>query len=145
MYNRVGIMGRFAQDPVLRQMPSGAVMVTFTLAVERDYRDQSGERGTDFIDCVAWRKTAEFVSKYFTKGRAALVDGRLQVRHWADESGNKRRAMEVLVEDVHFVDSPRERGSSAAGMQRATSVNYQPSTVDADGFIPLPDNEPLPY
>lgn len=143
MYNRVGIMGRFAQDPVLKQMPSGTLMVTFTLAVERDYRDQSGERGTDFIDCVAWRKTAEFVKKYFTKGRAALVDGRLQVRNWTDDVGNKRRAMEVLVGDIHFVDSPKERGSGVAGVQRVAAANQL--SPDEYGFIPLPDNEPLPY
>ena len=128
MYNRVGLMGRLAQDPTLKYTASGTPMVIFTLAVDRDYRDQNGERGTDFIDCVAWRKTAEFIGKYFSKGRAALVDGRLQVRHWVDDAGNKRRVTEVLVEDIHFVDSPKRAAAPAAA-----------------GYEPLLDETELPW
>lgn len=135
MYNRVGIMGRFAQDPVLKQMPSGAVMATFTLAVDRNYKDQSDQRGVDWIDCVAWRRTADFVSRYFSKGRLALVDGHLQVRSWVDDSGKKRRVMEVVVEDIHFADSPRERSSIGAAVPASEQRGYEP----------LPDDMGVPF
>ena len=131
MYNRVGLMGRFTADPVAKQLPNGASMVTFTLAVDRDYKDSAtGERGTDWVSCVAWRGVADFISRYFVKGRAALVDGRLQTRSWTDDVGNRRRVMEVVVENIHFVDSPKKTGV----------------VVDSDtGFVPLPDDTPLPY
>ena len=114
MYNRVGIMGRFAQAPELRYAQNGAAMVTFTLAVDRDYKDKdSGERTTDWIDCIAWRKTGEFVHRYFTKGRMALVEGRIQVRNWTDKDGNKRKSTEVVVDEIYFADSPPAKRTGA--------------------------------
>ncbi len=92
MLNKIILMGRLTRDPELRRTQSGTAVASFTLAVERDFKTQDGQRETDFIDIVAWRSTAEFVSKYFTKGRMAVVDGRLQVRDWTDRDGNKRRS-----------------------------------------------------
>ena len=123
MLNKIFIMGRLTRDPELRRTQTGTAVTSFTLAVDRDYKDKtSGERGTDFIDCVAWRQAGEFVSKYFTKGRMAVVEGRLQVRDWTDQQGNKRRSTEVVVDQIYFGDSKAvkpgepatERGYSAA-------------------------------
>lgn len=112
MLNRIIIMGRLTRDPELRRTQSGIAVAAFSLAVERDYKSQSGERETDFIDCVAWRGTAEFVSKYFSKGRMAVVEGRLQIRPWTDRDGNKRRSAEIVAENVYFGDSKRDSNNS---------------------------------
>ena len=111
MLNKIVLMGRLTRDPELRRTQSGTAVASFTLAVDRDYKPQDGERETDFIDIVAWRGTAEFVSKYFTKGRMAVVEGRLQIRDWTDRDGGKRRSAEVIADNVHFGDSKREGGS----------------------------------
>lgn len=111
MLNRIIIMGRLTRDPELRRTQNGIAVAAFSLAVERDYKSQSGERETDFIDCVAWRGTAEFVSKYFSKGRMAVVEGRLQIRPWTDRDGNKRRSAEIVAENVYFGDSKRDSNS----------------------------------
>ncbi len=95
MLNKIFIMGRLTRDPELRRTGSGTAVTSFSLAVDRDFKSQSGEKETDFIDVVAWRQTAEFVSKYFTKGRMAVVEGRLQIRDWTDRDGGKRRSAEV--------------------------------------------------
>ena len=109
MLNHATIMGRLVRDPELRRTSSGTAVASFTLACDRDYSDkQSGERETDFIDCVAWRSTAEFAARYFTKGRMAIVDGRLQIRNWTDKEGNKRRSAEVAAERVYFGDSKKD-------------------------------------
>lgn len=109
MLNEVILMGRFVRDPELKTTPSGVPVASFTLAVERDMKNkQTGERETDFIDCVAWRSTAEFVSKYFNKGRMAAVVGSLNTRSWMDKEGNKRRSTEVVIDAIHFADSKRE-------------------------------------
>ena len=114
MLNKIILMGRLTRDPELRRTQSGTAVASFTLAVDRDYKPQDGERETDFIDIVAWRGTGEFVSKYFTKGRMAVVEGRLQVRDWTDKDGNKRRSTEVVADNVYFGDSKRsESGTSA--------------------------------
>ena len=106
MLNRIIIMGRFVRDPELRHSQSGIPVTSFTLAVDRNHKDsQSGERGTDFIDCTIWRNGAEFVCKYFGKGRMAVVEGRLQIREWKDKDGNNRRSAEVVAENVYFADS----------------------------------------
>lgn len=105
MLNRIIIMGRLTRDPELRRTQAGTAVTSFTLANERDYKSQSGERETDFIDCVAWRNTAEFAQKYFTKGRMAVVEGRLQIRPWTDKNGGKRRTAEIIVENMYFGDS----------------------------------------
>ncbi len=108
-------MGRVTRDPELRHTGSGTPVASFSLAVERDFKDKaSGERGTDFIDVVAWRSTGEFVSKYFTKGRMAVVEGRLQIRDWTDRDGNKRRSAEVVADSVYFGDSQKSQDTQSA-------------------------------
>ena len=102
MLNKIIIMGRLTRDPELRRTGNGTAVTSFSLAVDRDFKSQSGEKETDFIDVVAWRSTAEFVSKYFTKGRMAVVEGRLQIRDWTDKEGGKRRSAEVVADNVYF-------------------------------------------
>ena len=109
MLNKVLIMGRLARDPELRRTQTGTAVASFTLAVDRDMKNKAtGERATDWIDVVAWSHTAEFVRRYFTKGRMAVVEGRLQIRDWTDKEGNKRRTAEVVADQVYFGDSRRE-------------------------------------
>ncbi len=113
MLNKIILMGRLTRDPELRRTGSGTAVTSFSLAVDRDFKSQSGEKETDFIDIVAWRTTAEFVSKYFTKGRMAIVEGRLQIRDWTDKDGGKRRSAEVVADNVYFGDS--KRGAESGG------------------------------
>ena len=136
MLNHITIMGRMTRDPELRRTGSGTAVASFTLAVDRDFSGRDGgEKETDFIDCVAWRGTGEFVSKYFSKGRMAVVEGRLQIRNWTDKDGNKRRSAEVVAESVYFGDS--NNGNRGAD----NGDNYQ-----SGGFHELPDDgEPLPF
>ena len=108
MLNKIFIMGRLTRDPELRRTQNGTAVTSFSLAVDRDFKSQSGEKETDFIDVVAWRSTAEFVAKYFTKGRMAVVEGRLQIRDWKDREGNNRRSAEVVADNVYFGDSKRD-------------------------------------
>ena len=115
MLNKIFIMGRLTRDPELRRTQSGTPVTSFSLAVDRDYKTQSGEKETDFIDVVAWRATAEFVAKYFTKGRMAVVEGRLQLRDWTDKDGNKRRSAEVVADNIYFGDSRRDGDNGGAG------------------------------
>lgn len=112
--NRITIMGRLTRDPELRRTPNGVAVTSITLAVDRDIKEQNGERQTDFIDVVAWRGTAEFVAKHFSKGRMAVADGRLQIREWTDKDGNKRRTAEVKAENIYFGDSKRDTEESSA-------------------------------
>lgn len=115
MLNRIVLMGRLTRDPEKRMTQSGTAVASFTLAVDRDYSGKGdGEKQTDFIDVVAWRGTADFVAKYFTKGRMAVVSGRLQIRDWTDKYGNKRRSAEVVADNVYFGDSKREDPQEAA-------------------------------
>ena len=108
MLNRIILMGRLTRDPELRHTQSGTPVASFSLAVDRDFKSRDGgDRATDFIDVVAWRSTAEFVSKYFTKGRMAVVEGRLQIRDWTDRDGGKRRSSEVVADNVYFGDSKK--------------------------------------
>ena len=117
MLNHITIMGRLTRDPELRRTGSGIAVASFTVAVDRDFGGRDGgEKETDFIDCVAWRQTGEFVSKYFTKGRMIVVSGRLQIRSWTDKDGNKRRTAEVVADNVYFGDSRRDNeGGNAYG------------------------------
>ena len=109
MLNRIILMGRLARDPELRHTQTGTPVASFRLAVDRDFKDKTtGEKATDWIDVVAWRQTAEFVSRYFTKGRMAVVEGRLQMRDWTDKEGNKRTSAEVVADNVYFGDSKRD-------------------------------------
>ncbi len=125
MLNKIFIMGRLTRDPELRRLENGTAVTRFSLAVDRDFKSQNGERSTDFIDVVAWRSTAEFVSKYFSKGRMAIVEGRLQIRDWKDKDGNNRRSAEVVADNVYFGDSRRDGASG--GDYGAPSGNYTPS------------------
>ena len=116
MLNHITIMGRLTRDPELRRTGSGIAVASFTVAVDRDFGSRDGgERETDFIDCVAWRQTGEFVSKYFTKGSMIVVSGRLQIRNWTDKEGNKRRSAEVVADNCYFGESKRSSESNAYG------------------------------
>ena len=138
MLNKVFIMGRLTRDPELRRTQTGTAVASFSLAVERDFKDkQTGERTTDFIDCVAWRQAGEFVSKYFTKGRMAVVEGRLQIRDWTDKDGNKRRTAEVVADQVYFGDSKPAEGSNSAYSEPA---DYGASAPN-QGYTDLSDDD----
>lgn len=137
MLNKIIIMGRLTADPELRRTGTGIAVTSFTLAVDRDYSSrEGGEKETDFIDCVAWRNTGEFVAKHFAKGRMAIVSGRLQIRGYTDKDGNKRRVAEIIADSVYFGDS---KNSAAAG-------NADPFATPAQSFtaIEIPDYE-LPF
>ena len=128
MLNHITIMGRLTRDPELRRTGSGVAVTSFALAVDRDFgKNEQGERETDFIDCVAWRQTGEFVSKYFTKGRMAVVSGRLQIRSWNDKDGNKRRTAEVVADNVYFGDSKRDGDGGSYGGNTYGSAPAAPS------------------
>lgn len=114
MLNRIILMGRLTRDPELRQTQSGASVANFSLAVDRDFKDkQTGEKTTDFIDIVAWRSSAEFVSRFFTKGRMAVVEGRLQIHDWKDKDGNNRHSAEVVADNIYFGDSRKDTAAPA--------------------------------
>ena len=116
MLNHIVIMGRLTRDPELRYTQTQTPVASFSVAVDRDYTPKDGsERQTDFIDCVAWRSTAEFVSKYFQKGSMVAVSGRLQLRDWTDRDGNKRRSAEIVADNVYFGESRRSRDENAGG------------------------------
>ena len=127
MLNQVTIMGRLGRDPELRRTGSGTAVTSFSLAVDRDYTGKDGgERQTDWIDCVAWRNTAEFINSYFSKGRMAVVVGRLRVRDWTDAHGNKRKATEVIVDSIYFGDSKRETtGNNGAPQADPPAQQFQ--------------------
>jgi len=130
MLNHIVIMGRLTKDPELRRTGSGVACTSFTLAVDRDFGKD--EKETDFIECVAWRQTGEFVSKYFSKGRMAAVSGRLQIRSWTDKDGNKRKTAEVVADNVYFGDSKQ-------------SEQGEP-TYQQNEFTALPDDDAaLPF
>lgn len=151
MLNHIVIMGRLARDPELRHTQAGTPVASFRLAVDRDFKDKStGERATDWIDCVAWRSTGEFVSKYFTKGRMAVVEGRLQMREWKDKEDNKRITAEVVADSVYFGDSKPSEGQDSAQKSKARNgdddglpYGFQPP---ADDFAELTDDDgDLPF
>ena len=150
MLNHITIMGRLTRDPELRRTGSGTAVASFTLAVDRDFgKNENGERETDFIDCVAWRQTGEFVSKYFTKGRMAVVSGRLQIRSWNDKDGNKRRTAEVVADNVYFGEARRSEGGSPAGSYSAPAAGfggYSAPAAPASDFAMLEDDDAqLPF
>lgn len=141
MLNHIVVMGRLTRDPELRRTQTGNAVTSFRVAVDRDFKSQSGERETDFIDVVAWRSTAEFVSKYFAKGRMAVVEGRLQIRDWTDRDGNKRTTAEIVANNVYFGDSKRDGdyngpssyGASSYGGRAPGYGNAAPGYEDARG------------
>lgn len=143
MLNKIILMGRLTRDPELRRTGSGTAVASLTLAVDRDMKSKDGEKTTDFIDIVAWRNTAEFVSKYFSKGRMAVVEGRLQIRDWKDKEGNNRRSAEVVAENVYFGDSAKKDGASNGSSFNAGPAGVYPSggdfqeLGDEDGELPF--------
>lgn len=114
MLNHVSIMGRICNDIEVRRTGSGTAVASFTLAVERDFKKENGEKETDFIECVAWKNTAEFVQKYFGKGKMAIVAGRLQTRNWQDKDGNKRKTSEVVVDSIYFGEAKTNNSTPAS-------------------------------
>ena len=166
MLNHIVIMGRLTRDPELRRTGSGIAVASFTVAVDRDFGDRDGgEKETDFIDCVAWRHTGEFVSKYFTKGSMIVVSGRLQIRGWTDKDGNKRRTAEVVADNCYFGDSKRDDqggsyggntyggnfgGNAYGGGYNAPAPSYggysAPASAPASDFAMLDDDDAqLPF
>lgn len=150
MLNKIFIMGRLTRDPELRRTQSGTAVAGFALAVDRDYKNADGTKETDFIEVVAWRTTAEFVSKYFAKGRMAVVEGRLQIRDWTDKEGSKRRSAEVVADNVYFGDSKKE-GDSSGGSYGGSSGGYKAAgkAVDVEPgegeFAEIEDEEDWPF
>ena len=158
MLNHITIMGRLVRDPELRRTGSGIAVASFTVAVDRDFGGRDGgEKETDFIDCVAWRQTGEFVSKYFTKGRMIVVSGRLQIRSWTDKDGNKRRTAEVVADNCYFGDSKRDGdsmgsfggntyGGNAYGAPAPSYGGYSAPAAPASDFAMLDDDDAqLPF
>lgn len=140
MLNRVILMGRLTRDPELRRTQTGTAVASFSLAVDRDFADKStGNRATDFIDIVAWRNTAEFVSKYFSKGRMAVVEGRLQIRDWQDRDGNKRRTAEVVADNVYFGDSKRDGDGGNSSYAPRNNTGFG-GGYSAGGYAPAAQN-----
>ena len=138
MLNHIVLMGRLTRDPELRRTQTGTAVASFTLAVERDYSAQGNDRQTDFIDIVAWRNTAEFVSKYFVKGQMAVVSGRLQIRDWTDREGGKRRSAEVVADNVYFGESKRDRsGPSGGNYSQTQSGGYAGGNYTAEYTSPV--------
>ena len=142
MLNKVVIMGRFTKDPELRRTGSGTAVTSFSLACDRDFKSQSGDKETDFIEVVAWKNTAEFVSKYFSKGRMAVVEGRLQIRDWTDKDGGKRRSAEVVADNVYFADSKRSESND----NQKENFNALSGRLN-DDFVPAlnDDTSELPF
>jgi len=147
MLNHIVIMGRLTRDPELRRTQSGVAVASFTVAVDRDFgKTENGEKETDFIDCVAWRQTGEFVSKYFTKGRMAVVSGRLQIRNWTDKEGNKRRTAEVIADNVYFGDSKRDGEGAAPAAPAYGGYSAPAASAPASDFAMLDDGDAtLPF
>ena len=143
MLNKIFLQGRMTRDVELRHTQSGTAVASFTLAVDRDFKDKDGKRDTDFIDCVAWRSTAEFASRFFGRGRMAVVVGSLQIRAWEDKEGNKRRTAEVIAESVYFGDSKKDTDPLDKMADDAAPVSY-PSTSGDLSEVPEDDGE-LPF
>ena len=136
MLNKIIIMGRLTRDPELRRTGSGTAVTSFSLACDRDFKSQSGEKETDFIEVVAWKNTAEFVSKYFSKGRMAVVEGRLQIRDWTDKAGNKRTTAEVVADNVYFADSKRSESND----NQKENFNALSGRLN-DDFVPISEED----
>lgn len=137
MLNHVVIMGRLTRDPELRRTGSGLAVASFSVAVERDFPNKdTGERETDFIDCVAWRQTGEFVGKWFTKGSMIVVSGRLQVRNWTDKDGNKRRTAEIIADNVYFGESKKDREANAGAAPKVNNYATPYGTPNYGGYVP---------
>lgn len=136
MLNKVVLMGRLTKDPELRRTGSGTAVTSFSLACDRDFKSKSGDKDTDFIEVVAWKNTAEFVSKYFSKGRMAVVEGRLQIRDWTDKAGNKRITAEIVADNVYFADSKRDSDSAYNAREYEKNPDFA-EIIEDDGEIPF--------
>ena len=153
MLNHIVVMGRLTRDPELRHTQAGTAVASFTVACDRDFKDKStGERATDFIDCVAWRSTGEFAAKYLAKGRMAVVEGRLQLRDWTDKEGNKRRSAEIVAGSVYFGDSKPKDGQGSGGKGAQKPKDEDDFELPGDfgtggsGFADFPDDDgDLPF
>lgn len=147
MLNKIFLQGRLVNDPELKQTPSGVSVATFRIAVDRDRKNKDGEKETDFVTIIAWRNTADFVSKYFSKGRMILIVGRLQIRNYTDKDGNKRTAAEVVADDVYFSDTKKDDSSSNGGGYSAPNYSaYNPPAIPDGGFTEMnEDDGELPF
>lgn len=130
MLNQISIMGRLTRDPELRHTDKDISVCSFTVACDRDFKTAGGEKETDFIDVVAWRKTGEFAAKWFQKGQLAVVAGRLQIRDWTDKEGSKRRSAEIVADSVYFADSKKQTDASAAGEAPELPDDFMPDLGD---------------
>lgn len=143
MLNHITLAGRLVRNPELRRTQNGTAVASFTLACERDFKNESGDREVDFIDCVAWRKTAELVSGYFTKGRMAIVSGRMQIRGWTDKDGNRRKSAEILVDNIYFGDSKPQAEDAATEATGAEPLTYG---IDKERYSEIAeDDDQLPF
>lgn len=133
MLNTITICGRICNEIELKHTPTGTEVVTFTVACERDFKDKDGNKQTDFIDVVTFKNTAVFVSKYFTKGRMAIVNGKLQTRTWEDKNGNKRKSVEIIADNVYFGDSKNNQDNT----ENVTQSNSVDVGVEVDGDLPF--------
>ena len=152
MLNRIVIMGRLVRDPELRRTQSGTPVTSVRIAVDRDFKGQDGNKQADFFDVVAWRNTAEFVSKYFTKGRMAIVEGRLQSREWQDKDGNKRTSIEIVADNFYFGDSRRDgQGDGYGAPSYGSAPSYGGSPAESytapagGGFAEIEEDGELPF
>ena len=145
MLNHVVVMGRLTKDPELKRTANGTPVTSFPIAVERDYRDQSGNRETDFFEIVAWKQAAEFVSKNFHKGKMAVIEGKLQAREWTDKNGNKKKSIEIIADHFYFADSKKEEYQTDYARQvfpnkPFDSIGEQPvqfDEIEGDGVLPF--------
>lgn len=141
MLNHITIMGRLTRDPEMRRTGSGIPVTSFTIACDRDFSGKGSEKETDFIDVTAWRNTGEFVNSYFSKGRMAVVSGRLQIRNWTDKDGNKRKSAEVVAENVYFGDAKKEESASSSNVQ-----NFVPYSAPLQEYAVVDgDDSQLPF
>ncbi len=146
MLNHIVLMGRLTRDPEMRRTGSGIAVTNFAVAVDRDFSNSdSGEKETDFIECVAWRQTGEFVSKYMKKGSMVAVSGRLQIRGWTDKDGNKRKTAEVVADNVYFGESKRQAEGAAASGAQAYGAYQSPAAPAQDFTLIDGPDEALPF
>ena len=143
MLNHIVIMGRLTRDPEIRVTPAGLSVANFSVAVDRDFPGQSGEKETDFIDCVAWRKTAEFITKYFIKGAMIALSGRLQIRSWTDKDGNKRRTAEIVADNAYFAGA--KSSDTGNRSERTYAAAPAPAAPAADFAMLDDDDAQLPF
>ena len=147
MLNHITLMGRLVRDPEIRTTENGITVVSFTVAVDRDLGGSDGNKETDFIDCVAWRKTGEFVGKYFLKGSMIVVSGRLQIRNWTDKDGNKRKSAEVVADSCYFGSTKKDSGGGNTSGYGNTYGNYVDATPQSAGDYAIieGDDDKLPF